>query len=136
MNGEVKSDWLTAATQPSQEEEAKSVSKTEDRRQLVTEMNDRGDHKTGSVENGQTAQATPPRNVAVTSESTTTSEKVGEGEGSLAPSSSRETGAAAAVPGGGSEVQLPARQALAVLSSVSKIDRNVFYMCLVSYPLR
>ena len=119
MNGESKSDWLTAVTPPSQEE-AKSVSKTEDGRQLITEASDSGDHKTGSVENGQASDATPPRNVLVTSESTTSPKKVGEGEGSLAPSSSRETGATAAVPSGGSELQLPAKQALAVLSSVSK----------------
>lgn len=120
MNGEaIKSDWLTAATPPSQEE-AKAVSKTEDGRQLITETSDSGDHKTGSVENGQTADVTPPRNV-VTSE-LTASEEIGETERPVAPSSSRETGASATAPGsGGSEVQLPARQALAVLSSVSKM---------------
>lgn len=119
MNGEVKSDWLTAATRPSQEE-AKSASKTEDGRQLVTETSDSGDRKTGSVENGQT-DVTPPCNILVTSESTT-SEKVVEGEESLTPSSSRETGPTSVASGGGhSELQLPAKQALAVLSSVSKM---------------
>ena len=119
MNGDVKSDWITIATPPSQEE-VKSAGKAEDGRQLVTETSESNDHKAGSGENSETADAAPPRNVMVTSESSA-SEKVGEGKVSLPPSSSRETGATSAAPGGGgsSELQLPAKQALAVLSSVS-----------------
>ena len=111
--GEVTSDVVTMAT-PSLE----SVSRNDASQQQAEEANDgdehRSNHKSGSVENGQTADvATPHDHVSGVSKD------VVKGEAPGAPSSSRETGEAA-----GAELQLPAKQALAVLSNVSKIRYN------------
>ena len=109
----------SAATAPSNQDGGVSLSSSEERRKTLEEREQLVNHKSESVESesGQTGLTTPRGHVTGEALAATTRGVGVKGDRAVAGSSSK-----GGPPGG--EVQLPAKQALAVLSNVSK--NNVY----------